>query len=201
VIITLGVLTFSEDINDAREQNDSIVAYVLDLTGAYGIEARYVKTGYISIEPRYENYSNQGKLLGYDVRKTITVTLRDLTQFDALLTSLLEAGVNYVQGIEFRTTELRKYRDQARALALQAAQEKATAMAGVLDQEVGQPLVISESEEYWRSGYSFWWGSWNGSPMQNTVQTVGGNEAIYDGALAPGQISVSASVNVQFELK
>ncbi len=45
------------------------------------------------------------------------VTLKDITQFDDLLTELVAANVNYIHGIQFRTTELRQYRDQARALA------------------------------------------------------------------------------------
>ena len=41
--------------------------------------------------------------------------------------SAIEAGANKVQGLEFLTTELRKYRDQARSMAIKAAQEKAAA--------------------------------------------------------------------------
>jgi hypothetical protein len=43
-----------------------------------------------------------------------------------------------VQGIQFRTSELREFRDQARALATGAAREKAEAMAAELGMEIGR---------------------------------------------------------------
>ena len=41
----------------------------------------------------------------------------------------LDAGANYIHNIDFRTSELRKHADQARALALEAAFEKAKDLA------------------------------------------------------------------------
>ena len=43
------------------------------------------------------------------------------------LAAALKAGVNQVNNVEFYTSELRKYRDQARELAMKAAKEKAQA--------------------------------------------------------------------------
>jgi len=70
--------------------------------------------------PDYPSYAIP-RLKGYSVQKTIVVTLSDLSKFEDLLSGVLEAGANYVHNVEFRTTELRKHRDQARALAIQAA--------------------------------------------------------------------------------
>jgi len=105
--------------------------------------------------------------------------------------------------VDFRTTELRKHRDEARALAIKAAQEKAAALAGELGQTIGQPITISENQSSWWSWYGSWWGyRWGGSATQNVVQNAGGSGAtLGDSALAPGQIAVNASVTVEFELK
>ena len=68
-------------------------------------------------------------------------------------------GVNYIHGIDFQTTEFKKYREQARELALKAAKEKADKMAAVLGQSVGAPIQINESY----SGSPWWyWSSWSG---------------------------------------
>lgn len=202
VILTLGVQTWDKNLDVAKRQNDEIVRGVLALAEEYGISPEHVQTDYVSIEPRYRNgYYEPSDFIGYFVNKTIVVTLRDLDRFEDLLASSLEAGVNYVHGIQFRTTELRKYRDEARALAIRAAREKAEAMAGELGQEVGEPRQITEEQSGWWSGYNSWWGSrWGSGMAQNVIQEMGTGGMPADGSLAPGQINVNARVSVTFEI-
>jgi uncharacterized protein YggE len=203
VILTLGMETWDHNLQIAKIQNDERVKAVLALAQAHGVEPRYIQTDHISIEPRYEDYYERQKLLGYVVRNTVVITLKDISKFDALLTDVLESGANYVHGINFRTTELRKYRDEARALAIRAAKEKAVALAGELDQEVGRPRSINEDQVGWWSWYNRWWGARGGGMMtQNVIQEVPAGGAPVDGeTISPGQIMVTAKVNVSFELE
>ena len=202
VVLTLGIQTADNQLAVAKNQNDAIVQKVLALATDFGIAPEHVQTDYIGVEPRYPNGCyDLCDPIGFSVYKTVVVTLRDLTRFEDLLTGVLNAGVNHVQGIEFRTTELRKYRDEARALAIRAAQEKAAALAGELGQKAGQPQTIQEQQSSWWSGYSAWWGSrWGSAMTQNTVQEYQGAPLGEDSSVAPGQISVRASVAVSFEL-
>ena len=126
----------------------------------------------------------------------------DISQFEALLTKALEAEVNYVHGIQFRTTELRKHRDEARAMAIRAAREKAVALARELGQGVGAPHSIRENASGWWSGYNAWWGGrWNAPMAQNISQDAGGGVSFEGGGLAVGQITVNARVTVSFFLE
>jgi uncharacterized protein YggE len=202
VIITLGVETWNKDLDVAKEENDAIVARVLTLAEKYGIAPEHVQTDYVSIEPRYRNgYYEASDFIGYFVHKTVVVTLRDLAKFENLLADALSAGVNYVHGIQFRTTELRKHRDEARALAIQAAREKAQSLAQELSQSVGDPTLIEEVQSGWWSGYNAWWGSrWGGAMSQNVIQEMEAGAYTGEGSVAPGQISVNARVSVTFEL-
>ena len=203
VTLTLGVETSDPQMAVAKASNDEIVARVLDVTRGMGIDPKYVQTDYMSIEPRYQDNYTQRAFLGYWVRKNVVVTLKDITKFEVLLTKCLEAGANYVQGIDFRTTELRRHRDRARSLAIQAAQEKAAAMAKDAGQEVGQPLTIHEDYTRWYSPWSSWWGSGaSRGATQNVVQSApSGTTEQRDDALAPGQVAIDASVTVAYELK
>lgn len=202
VIITLGVETSDPRIAEAMRQNSERVQKVLALTQSYGIDPDLVQTEYIELEPRYRDSYEQRDFIGYFARKTIVVTLRDLARFEGFLTDALESGVNYLHGIEFRTTELRKYRDQARSLAIRAAREKADALARELDQTIGRPESITENQNWWWSSYSSWWGSrWSSGMSQNVIQNAGEPAMSVEGALAPGQIVVRASITVSFELK
>ena len=200
VILRLGVETSDKNLAKAKQLNDQIVTRVQAVAKRYNIPSGHVQTDYLNIEPRYNDGYTQREFVGYFVHKTVVITLRDLTKFEDVLSGLLESGVNYVHGIEFRTTDLRKYRDEARELALQAAREKATDMAATLDQELGEPRSIQEEANSWWSGYgSGWWGRWGGM-TQNVIQEVGGDYASFDSSLAPGQISVTARVAVSFAM-
>lgn len=200
VILTLGIETSDMDLNTAKSENDRLASAVIGVAKQHGVEEKHLQTGHISIEPRYETEYARRNFLGYFVRKTIVVTLRDLNQFESLLSDALEAGTNYVHGIDFRTTELRKHRDQARALAIVAAKEKAEAMAKELGQSIGQPVSIDEGYSHLFSPYGGWWGARHGGGVaQNVIQNAGGGGAL-DGPTMPGQITVSAGVRVTFEL-
>jgi len=199
VIFNLGVETSDRNLYVAKRQNDQVVERVLKLAKSYGIPSRHIQTDYIYID---QGYYCCGDSDDYVVRKTIVLTLREISKFEDLLTSALDAGITNVHGIEFRTTELRKYKDQARALAIQAAKEKAEALTGELGLEIGDPTSISENHVGWYSWYSSWWGYWSsGSTAQNVIQEVGSSGWSGEGSAAPGQISVNARVSVTFEME
>ncbi len=205
VILTLGIESWHAKLGTAKINNDQVVKNVIGVTKEFNIPEKYVQTDYLNVQPSFENYEHH-VLTGYYVRRNVVITMKDLTQFEGLLSAVLEAGVNYVHGIDFRTSELRRYRDQARELALQAAREKAVAMSGKLDQEIGDPLSIEEANFYWYSPYSSYWSYGSGGGMaQNVVQNApsaaSGDMSQIDEAMEPGQIAVGATVNVEFVLK
>jgi uncharacterized protein YggE len=202
VILTLGVETDDLDLGVAKEENDRRVEAVIGTADEHGVPPERVRTDFLSINPRYRDYNLRAEFLGYLVRKTVVIRLRDISKFEALLSSALEAGANYVHGIDFQTTELLQHRSRARQLAIIAAQQKAHALAGQLGQQIGKPRSISEGYSGWYSSYGRWWGHGGGSRMsQNVVQNLGSSgSASADGPTAPGQISVTATVSVTFEL-
>jgi hypothetical protein len=139
----------------------------------------------------------------YVVRKSIEVKLTKVDAFEAVLSGLLTNGVNVVHGIEFRTSELRKHRDTARAMAVRAAREKADALAAELGVKRGKVYSLNANDwgGWWSPSGSYWGGRYGGGMAQNVVQNLGGPSEAEDGTLAIGQISVSASVNVSFLIK
>ncbi len=199
VILILGVETSDRNLSTARRQNDDRIKRVIALTKDFGIDSKYVQTDQMSVDPRYKSsYYIDSEFVGYFVRKTVVITLKDVSKFEDLYAAMLTAGANHVQGVQFRTTELRKYRDQARALAIQAAKEKAMAMAGGLSQQIGEPQTIQENYSNW---YSWYDSRWDSGAAQNVVQNVSGGSIGEEGTFAPGQISVSARVTVVFGMQ
>ncbi len=203
VVLTLGIETWNKQLGIAKKENDQRVQKIIEIAKIHKIEEKHIQTDYLGIEPRYKDSYEHKKFIGYFVRKTLVLILKDVSRFENILSDVLEAGTNYVHGIKFRTTELRKYRDQARSLAIKAAQEKANALAKELDQKIGKPHSIQENRSGWWSGYNSWWGSrWSGGMAQNVIQNVDSpNSLETDNSIALGQIKVNATVTVSFELK
>lgn len=191
VVLSLGVETRDRSLSVAKARHDEIMTRALAVARRFGVEAQNVKTDYISIEPSYDGDANEFsyKLEGFTVKKNLVLLLKDTSKFEALLTEVLEAGVNHVHGVEFRTSELRKHKDRARALAVAAAREKASALAKELDRAVGRAVSIDEA------GYGYY------SLNANVSQNNGGGSSQEGVAFALGQIRISASVSVRFELK
>ena len=199
IILSLGVETSDKLLERSKSNNDERVKRILALGPAFGIDPKHLQTSFIGIEPWYREY-NRVESLEYRVRRTIAITLKDTSKFESLLSRSIEVGATNVHGIQLRTTELRKHRDAARALAIKAAREKAIALAGELDQKIGKAVRIQESGSGWYSPYG-WWGSVGGTSnvMQNSANS--GSASSTDGTLALGQITVTANVSVTFLLQ
>jgi uncharacterized protein len=203
VFMVFGVETTNPKLAVAKTDNDSRVKKLLAIAQQLKIDPKFVQTDFIQIEPVWEDDEDRrAKHVEYRVRKNISVTLRDVPKFEELLSRALEAGINYVHGVDFRTTELRKHRDRAREMAIQAAKEKAELLASQLGRHVGEAQRISEYGGGWYSSYRFWGqGYGNYSNVQAQVSSQSGSSGYGDGTIALGQITVTASVTVSFVLR
>ena len=198
IYLRLGVETRDATLEVAKKQNDERVSRALAFLKSKGVADKDVQTDFISIDPTYDDHTSR-RVEIYVVRKTIEVRLTDIKGFEATLAGLLNSGVNNVHGMELRTSELRKHRDTARALAIRAAREKADALAAELGVKRGKVYAVNANE------WGGWWsstGGWNarysGMVQQNAMQNAGTPAEMAEGTLSVGQISVSASVQVSF---
>jgi uncharacterized protein YggE len=203
VVISVGVESRSPQLATAKTRNDTAIAAILAAAKNEQVAVADVQTDFIEISPVYQsrdtNESRENYLIDYyRVNKTVAITLRDVTRFERLLTAILGAGANRVYGVEFQTSELRKYRDQARDLAVKAAVEKAQAMAGAAGLKVGKPESISAYNQGGGAAYGRMRGP-TSNMSQNVMSTAGGDGET-SGTFAPGRISVNASVTLTFRL-
>lgn len=204
IVVTLGIETWDKEVTAAKKKNNDILKKAMEAIQKLGIPEKEINTDQLSIEPRYETDYGKRDFIGFFVRNTFTVTLIETSKLETLITAILQSGVNYFHGIDFQTTEFKKYREQARDLALKAAKEKAEKMAGALGQSIGAPLQISENYAGSPWGYySSWfgWGHGRGQGMsQNVAQNVQGGSGENSETVAFGKISIRANVSVTFEL-
>lgn len=196
-VIDLEVERLDKDIDAARRQADDSVTQILALARRYGVSQQDVKTNYITVGMKYntdlldddDEKKVKREFVGYEVSKSVNVRLSDLSRFEGFFAEVLKAGVSRVRGVNFYTSQLRKYRDQARAAAIRAAREKAVALSAEVGQTIGKAFKIEEDRPE------------RNSAMSNSVSYIPGNHSSDEpAAFAPGTITVTANVTVSFIL-
>lgn len=196
VVFNVRVSALDKDLQKARIRTDEVVKKVLALSRSYQIPPELVQTDYISLEERYSDEEATRKpsvFLGYLVEKKVAIILRDVSKAERVLSDLFASGITSIQSVDFRTTQNRKYKDQARAMAIKAAQEKASAYARELGQTIGKAFSITEE------GFP----SYSSSNMMNLniSRGVAGSYSEEPSTISLGQISITARVVVSFELQ
>jgi uncharacterized protein YggE len=193
-VIEIGVEKQDPNASVAKHAEDAAARRILSALRGNRIDDKDIQTTFLSLQP--QSYTRKGVRVSYFVAaQTMTITVRDLAKLDTLLESLIKAGGNRIDSIGYETSDLRKYRDQARDEAVKAAREKAGALAKALGQDIGKAQTIEEVPE---SGYQF--------PLQiqnalfANVRSENVSMSLERSSIAVGQKSISASVTVSFEL-
>jgi uncharacterized protein len=198
VDVSIGIENRAKDLASAIDQQTSRVTEAITMIKKAGVDAKDIQTDFSSITPVYSDSKNGRNLDYFIVRKGIAFTLKDTSRFDNLIAGLTQAGINRVQNVRFRATDLRKYRDEARDMAVVAAREKATALAGKLDQRIGKAYTIDEDEPQIVAPLLR---AYPGVLANATNEGDSGGPDSSDSSLMPGQISIQARVKVRFELQ
>jgi uncharacterized protein YggE len=186
VTIRMSVENSGNDAIELKTINDKAVDGVLQHIKRSGVDAKDVQTQYVTLNKRYD-YNT--KTYSFQATQTITVLLRDLTKYDALISGLMQRGINRIDGISFGSSNSVKLQSQARKKAIADAKTKAEEYASVLNQKIGKAIQISEQASY--------------SPPISLYRTdamimssEGGGET-----LAVGEMEITAKIQVVFELQ
>ncbi len=198
-IVSFGVQVVDPDLAKAKAKVEAQSAKLSSAVKAMGIEQRYFATDNVQVSLIYDQYHGQSRgttVTGYLVTRSYSVTLKDIEKLEPLVDTILTNGANMLDGVQMRSTEMRRHRDNARLMAIRAAKEKAEALAGELNCSVGSPRSITDSVSYWNPQRS----ARSSSSYQNVTQEESSNEVVEGEALPLGQIGITATVNVVFDL-
>jgi uncharacterized protein YggE len=200
-IITLGATHRDLSVIKSKAAIDGFVSRFTEIAKKYGIKAKDIQSDYINIQPEYKDWTKE-TFLGYSTHRRFIITLTDMTKFDSLISDMIAAGATEIENVQFQTSDLRKYRDDARVAAIKAASEKANLLASQLDAKVGKPYDITEIANDWGGWYSGgWWSRYQGSMTSNVSQNAYSQQGQETLSSAIGKLVVKASVRVVFELE
>jgi hypothetical protein len=197
VSFSLNVSKSDKSLTTAKAQHDENIAKLIALSKRMGVDPKDVTTDFISVREKYDRRRIAGSddefenvFAGYTVSKTLVVKLRDMSKFEEFFSEALKIGVSEVSGVSFQSSQLRKYKDQARAMAIRAAREKAEGIVKEIGQTIGKAVSIEEENvDAYRSASSNISGRGTSTSDNSDGETF-----------SAGAISVKAQVEVQFLL-
>lgn len=185
--ITLGV---SYEAREARAAVDAVsraMAQSLEQLAALGIEARDIQTLGLTLYPVQSDrsYSGSGpeKISGFHAANTVIVRVRDLEALGGVLDGVLEAGANQFGGLSFGVQDPAPLIAEARRQAVADARARAELLAEAAGVTLGPVLTIADQ------------GAGMGGGLEMMAARRGGSAPV-----APGEISVTASVSVVFAI-
>lgn len=162
--VVLSVITQNAQALNAQADNARKSEAVIQALKASAGADPEIKTSDYSLQPQYdERYNKLPKIIGYEARNSVMVTMGDLSKVGAVIDAASRAGANSVENVSFILRDNSPARGQALAeasrQALAKAQSIAQAMGGrvvrvVEQQEAGTTGTPSEAMAETR-GYSF----------------------------------------------
>ena len=187
--ISVTVETKGTNATSVKKQNDETIEKVIQFIKKIKLPKEDVQTKRISLNPQYDY---EKKKHNYNATQTLEILLKDLAQYDALMEGLVDAGINRINTVEFKTSQLTQYQSEARKLAMKEAKQKAEDYVSVLAQKIGKALTISDNSQ-----------AYYPQPMYERKMMV---SAMSDGevqreTLAIGEITIVATVSVSFILE
>ena len=187
VFISIAVETKGTNSTDVKKQNDATIEKALQFITKFKVPKSDVQTKSISLNPQYDY---EKKKRNYNATQTIEILLKTITQYDGLMEGLVDAGINRINGVEFKTSKLIEYQSEARKLAMKEAKLKAEDYVFVLGQKVGKAITITDNTQ-----------NFYPQPMYAMKTMAMDQEVATRETLAIGEINITATVNVSFLLE
>ena len=193
-VLTLSVTRQAETARTALDANSLAMKEVLTAMKTEGIESRDLQTSGFSIQPNYSYPSPKSsgereppRIVGYTVRNSLTVRVRDISAVGAILDRSVSLGVNEGGNILFTNDDPSEAIRQARINAVKNAMEKANTLADAAGVKTGKLLEISEQ-------------SFNPRPMpmaRAEMSLARSSDAV---PVASGENSYKVTVNISYAI-
>ncbi len=189
-VITISVETKGNDAVSVKKDNDKKMDAVLKLIKKANIAKEDFQTQRVSLNP---NYDYEKKKNYYLASQTVQILLKDLSKYDDLMEGTVDAGINKINNVEFKSSKILQLQSAARKLAIKDAKIKAEDFVSVLGQKVGKAITISDnSAGYYPQPILY-------RAMKSESMLM--NDGAQNETLAIGEIEIVVNVNVSFILE
>ena len=215
---TPDVATFSFTVKETAKTTDAAqeivsekISTIIDGLEDADVEEEDIKTQSYNIYPKYEwvkvdqqqqDIGVDGTIFfpgqdrkqvqtGFDVSQNVSVKLRDFDKVGEVLELFAETGVENLNGPNFQIDEPDELQDEARAMAIDEAQEKAKQLAKDLGVKLGKVVSFNEGGGgYYPEPY-----------YAKSLDFAVAESAAFEPELPVGENTVSSSVTIIYSIK
>ncbi len=188
--IYIGVHNEGATASETVAANKAQTTAVLDALKKAGVDEKDLRTTNFSIYPS-QQYSPEGTVTGtiYMVDNTVYVTVRNLDGLGTLLDDTINAGANSINSIQFDVADKSAAVKEARVKGVEDAKTQAQELATAAGITLGDIQNISY---YDNSPVPMFEGKGGGGGAMAADTSV---------SIQPGQLTISVSVNITYEIK
>ncbi len=187
--ISIGVHTQAASAKEAVASNNTQTQAVIDAIKGQGVDGKDIQTTNFSVYQQTQtgpNGETQGIIFMTD--NTVYVTMRDLTKIGSILDASIAAGANSIYGITFDVQDKEAATKTGRDEAMADAQSQADQLAKAAGAALGPVQSIT---------------FYSNTPVPFVYEKaaaagVGGGGSV---PISSGQLTLTVSVNVTYELK
>lgn len=183
-----GVVTQAPTAAAALAANATRMTGVVAAIRRAGVAERDIQTSGLSLQPQYKYGDNQPPVLtGYQVANTVALKVRNLPDAGRLVDALVAAGANQISGPNFRVDDAAGTLDAARTAAVTTARARAQLYAAAAGMHVSRIASIVEGGSE--------------APTPRPLMMAMSRMKTADATpIAPGEVTLAATVTVVFEL-
>ena len=134
--VDLGVYALDVDLSRAKSRADDVMGRLVALSLSLGIAEGDLNAASVYVSPRYDE-KDALILVGYEVTRSLTATLRDLSKLEALFDGAIKAGANRDFDVTLSSSKEPELRKEALAKALEDAKAQAAFVAARLGVTIG----------------------------------------------------------------
>jgi uncharacterized protein len=188
--IYVGVHTEQPSASEAVNENNAQTQQMIQALTDFGIDAKDIRTTNFSIWPTDKYDPTTGLPSGqktYAVDNTVYVTIRHLDKLGDLLDTVITAGANTVNSIQFDVADKTEALKQARAEAVKNAETQAKEIASAAGLTLGEVQSISFIDN---QPYPVFDGKGGGAAAEAAAVPI-----------QPGQLTFTLTVNVTYAIK
>ena len=149
VIISTAVSEEDKSAKAAQLRAMDAASRAIAIARVFGIEDEDLATDYVSLRQIVQRTQREGRQItervtSYKATTSVRIVLRDISRYDELMVSLLDAGINRIDGVRFESEQRVEKLREARKAAVRAARDKAEYLLAELGMELGQVIKVEE---------------------------------------------------------
>lgn len=187
--IGAGVVTQAAEADAALRANSEKMTRVMAALRRAGVAERDIQTSGISVQPQFRYEERQPPILtGFQASNRVQVTLRDLKATGRVIDTLVAEGANQIDGPSFRIQNPDPLMDKARQEAVRKARARAELYAAAAGLRVKRIASISETQSF-------------RPPQPIMMRATAMDSAPAAPPVAPGDVELTASITIAFELE